>query len=93
MAMQNNCVCVCVCVCISTYVCVCVCVRVCVYVCACVCIYSYMYVITQVGVFCAPEGECVYSVTGKARILHFQHSKKLPKTEVNFSASLYSNRH
>ena len=45
----------------------------------------------------APKGECVYirqsiSACVITNILHFRHSKILPKPEVDCSASLYSNR-
>ena len=44
----------------------------------------------------APEGECVYirqstSACVITNMLHFRHSKNLPKLDSNISASLYSN--
>ena len=44
-----------------------------------------------------PEGKCLYirqstSDCAITKLLHFQHSKNLPKHEIECSASLYINR-
>ena len=100
--MCVSCVCVCIYVCMckcAVYTC-----TICMYMC---CMYVHVIVVTQARVRClicthdargraAPEGECGHirqrtSACVITNMLHFRHSKNLPKLDSNISASLYSN--